>query len=111
MYHIHVYFTAAQKDDALRIRSLIETHYPTLRLGRVFDRPIGPHPAGSFEIDVPDGQFDAVRAFLDANNTNLSMMIHPVTGDDIDDHNHDHVQWIGPAVEINRTFFDTYRPH
>ena len=111
-HHIHVYFTAAQKPAALAVRELIRREYPDLFLGQVIDRPIGPHPVGSYEIDVPGEVFADFRAFLETNNPeNLTMMVHPVTGDDVEDHSSASVDFIGPPMEINRSFFDNWHRH
>lgn len=105
MHHIHVYFTKDKKPHALALREKIKRHFNDIYLGRVHDEPVGPHPVGSYEIDVPYNRFKDIKSFLEENNKNLSMMIHPVTGNDIQDHSKDNISWIGKPIEINRSFF------
>ena len=105
MHHIHVYFTAHNKDNALALRDLLRQSFPGIRLGRVHDKPVGPHPSGSFEIDVSASKYAALHAFLEQHSFGLTMMIHPVTGDDIADHAEDKIEWINKPVPINRQFF------
>jgi DOPA 4,5-dioxygenase len=108
MFHIHVYFTKEKKSSAIALREKIKRHFADIYLGRVHDNPIGPHPVGSYEIDVPQNRFKDIKAFLEENKKDLSMMVHPVTGNDVDDHSSDNISWIGQPLYINRTFFDKH---
>ena len=53
----------------------------------MFERPIGPHPIGMFEVNVfsPE-QFVAFVSWLVVWRGPLSALIHPNTGDDVMDH-------------------------
>jgi len=53
----------------------------------MFDRPIGPHPIGMFEVNLfTPTQFGAFIPWLVINRGPLSALIHPNTGDDVKDH-------------------------
>jgi DOPA 4,5-dioxygenase len=60
---------------------------PELRVYQVWDRPIGPHPVGMFEVNLfTPAQFGAFVAWLVIHRGPLSALIHPNTGDDMRDH-------------------------
>ncbi len=106
MFHIHIYFRQTQIEEALLLKARIAKEFPALVLGRTHEKPVGPHPVGSFEIDVmTQCQFDALSFFLKNKIGHLSAMIHPVTGDDLEDHRDENISWIGTPYHINRQFF------
>jgi len=60
---------------------------PELRIYKLWDKPIGPHPMAMFEVNVFDPtQFGAFIAWLVVNRGPLSALIHPTTDDEIRDH-------------------------
>ncbi|KAH8767328.1 dopa 4,5-dioxygenase [Diaporthe sp. PMI_573] len=93
-WHFHIYFliqsqseTAAAlalRDAVLRLRR--DGAFVAVPLFRVNHYPIGPHPAGSYEIWVPDSSFSDVFFYLSANRGNLSILVHPLTSDQRGDH-------------------------
>ncbi|KAM0264924.1 hypothetical protein ACHAQJ_000440 [Trichoderma viride] len=93
-WHFHIYFllqspteTAAAlalRDAVLRLRR--DGAFVAVPLHRVNKYPIGPHPAGSYEIWVPDSSFSDVFFYLATNRGNLSVLIHPLTSQQRRDH-------------------------
>jgi len=66
---------------------LIRISVPELRVYPMFDRPIGPHPIGMFEVNLfTPAQFGAFIPWLVVNRGPLSALVHPNTGDDVKDH-------------------------
>ena len=62
----------------------IRYEFPELRIYRVWDRPIGPHPVGMFEVDIlTPAQFGAFVAWLVINRGPLSALVHPNTDDHV----------------------------
>ena len=60
----------------------IRYEFPELRIYRVWDTPIGPHPLGMFEVDIlTPAQFGAFVAWLVINRGPLSALVHPNTDD------------------------------
>jgi DOPA 4,5-dioxygenase len=57
-----------------------------VRLGSVYDDPVGPHPKGMFQIVIANDQFGIVVAWLMLNRRSLDVLVHPETGDDLADH-------------------------
>lgn len=78
---------------------------PELRIYRIWDRPLGPHPIGMFEVNLftPE-QFGAFIPWLVVNRGPLSALIHPNT----DDEKRDHTQratWMGQPLPLNLRLF------
>jgi DOPA 4,5-dioxygenase len=63
-------------------------------LARVNTAPIGPHPAGSYEIWVPRESFASVFSYLALNHGDLSVLVHPLTKEEREDHD-GRKAWIG----------------
>ncbi|CZT07978.1 hypothetical protein WAI453_002333 [Rhynchosporium graminicola] len=101
-WHFHIYFltqspveTAAAlelRDAVLRLRR--DGAFVAVPLFRVNKSPIGPHPAGSYEIWVPDTSFSDVYFYLASNRGNLSILVHPLTSDQRRDHDQ-RAGWLG----------------
>ena len=102
-YHFHIYF---EPKDSLKARKLVEElqQIEHLGIGRIWDRPIGPHPIGSCQITVSSDHYHEMTEWFLKNRNHLTIFIHPVTGDDLVDHT-DHVMWIGKPYDINVDFF------
>ncbi|CAI6025684.1 unnamed protein product [Clonostachys chloroleuca] len=93
-WHFHIYYllqspteTAAAlalRDAVLRLRR--DGAFVAVPLFRVNQSPIGPHPAGSYEIWVPDSSFSEMFFYLAANRGNLSILVHPLTTRQREDH-------------------------
>ncbi|KHN95727.1 DOPA-like domain protein [Metarhizium album ARSEF 1941] len=86
-WHFHIYFllqsateTAAAlalRDAVLRLRR--DGAFVAVPLRTVNKSPVGPHPAGSYEIWVPDSSFSQVFFYLATNRGNLrqvSLCLH-----------------------------------
>ena len=56
MTHIHIYFKDHQKEEALTLKAKLAQKFPSLVLGRFHEKPVGPHPVGSFLV-FPKNEF------------------------------------------------------
>lgn len=103
-FHSHVYFEAATRASAVALQQALIHDLPgTVRVSRLVDRPIGPHPLPMFEIDFGLADYPAVRAYLEANRGPHTALIHQLTSDDIWDHT-EGAEWVGPPVALNLQF-------
>jgi DOPA 4,5-dioxygenase len=99
-WHAHVYFDPATRERAIRLRDRIAGELG-LHVGRVHDRPIGPHTAAMFQVIVPDDDVGRAAGWLALNRDGLVVLLHPETGDHLADHT-SHALWMGQVLEINR---------
>ncbi|WP_413167957.1 DOPA 4,5-dioxygenase family protein [Capilliphycus salinus ALCB114379] len=51
-------------------------------------------------------QFDLLIPWLEENREGLSVLVHGLTGNDLEDHT-EHASWLGTAVPLKLTVFDT----
>ena len=97
-YHAHVYYDAASKQDAARLREAVEARFQ-VQMGRWHDKPIGPHPCWSYQIAFAPPLFGEIVPFLALNRADLVVFLHPLTGDDLADHR-DYAIWIGAKLDL-----------
>jgi aromatic ring-cleaving dioxygenase len=98
-YHAHVYFDAATHEAAHRLTDAARRAFP-LTVGRMHDRPVGPHPRGSCQLAFAPELFGPVIAWLMRNRGGLTVFAHALTGDALKDHT-EHVLWLGPSESLN----------
>jgi aromatic ring-cleaving dioxygenase len=98
-YHAHVYYDAATRPQA---EKLVQAAGETfgVKVGRMHDNPVGPHPRGSCQLTVPIGKFAEVIPWLIENRKGLTVFTHAQTGNAIKDHT-DHVVWLGPSETLD----------
>jgi aromatic ring-cleaving dioxygenase len=98
-YHAHVYFDAETRE---RARQLCEAAGVKFRLtvGRMHDKPVGPHPRGSCQLAFDAAEFATVIPWLIQNRGGLTVFAHAETGDALKDHT-EHVIWLGPSEILN----------
>jgi aromatic ring-cleaving dioxygenase len=102
-YHAHVYFDAETIEQA---RALCESAAAKfgIRMGRVHERPVGPHPDWSCQLAFSHEQFADVMLYLAMNRDGLVIFTHPDTGDDLADHTK-HAIWMGGMRELKVEMF------
>ncbi|NBF00748.1 4,5-dioxygenase [Pseudomonas sp. Fl5BN2] len=102
-YHAHVYFDASTIDQA---RALCEqaAQLFAVKMGRVHERPVGPHPDWSCQLAFTPQVFADVVPWLALNRQGLVVFLHPDTGDDLLDHT-DHAIWMGAMRPLDLTGF------
>jgi DOPA 4,5-dioxygenase len=102
-YHAHVYFE--QQTLALASTLCVEAGERFgLRVGTIHQQLVGPHPKWSCQITFASKHFEQLVPWLDANRENLTVFIHPMTGNDLADHSQ-YATWLGESVELNLSIF------
>lgn len=92
-YHAHVYFDATTIG---RARALCEAAAQRFgaQMGRVHERPVGPHPDWSCQLAFGVEVFGALVPWLALHRNGLVVFVHPLSGNELFDHR-DHAMWMG----------------
>jgi DOPA 4,5-dioxygenase len=98
-YHAHVYFDAATRESARRLTEAAGQAF-ALTVGRMHDKPVGPHPRASCQLSFTPELFGQVITWLMLNRGGLTVFAHAVTDDSLKDHT-EHVLWLGPSEPLN----------
>lgn len=102
-YHFHLYYELENIGLATEVRNRLSEVFD-VEIGRLWDRPVGPHPIGSCQVTVPVNMFEKVSAWFLINRNGIDLFIHPITGDNLADHK-DFIMWIGKSYQLNIEFF------
>lgn len=97
-YHAHVYYDAATRPRAETLRSALGERF-TVQLGRWHDVPVGPHPSAMYQVAFAVAEFPRLVPWLMLNREGLSILVHPLTGDDYEDHAR-FALWLGAPLPL-----------
>jgi DOPA 4,5-dioxygenase len=104
-YHVHVYCDLDQVSVCQQVRrELLSSGLAIEGAGPVRNRPIGPHPKPMFEAWFASSELDSIIDWMKRNRNGLSVMFHPLSGDDLADHK-DYSFWIGEKLKLDLTIF------
>ena len=105
----HVYYSDADRAAASGLRTQFVRMAeagddpPVLFVGRMMDRPVGPHPLPQFEVHFRERSLEEIAALLEASG--LRALVHPLTDDDLADHTV-HARWIGAPLALDVATLD-----
>jgi aromatic ring-cleaving dioxygenase len=97
-YHAHIYYDATTRGAAERLREAMGQGF-IVRLGRWHDEQVGPHPVSMYQVAFAVDEFPRLVPWLMLNRGELSVLVHPVTGDDYADHAQ-FALWLGPPLPL-----------
>ena len=98
-YHAHVYFDVVEREKAHALCTEAGKAF-AVTVGRMHDKPVGPHPRGSCQLAFGPDKLAAVIPWLVLNRNGLTVFAHAETGDALEDHTK-HVLWLGPSETLN----------
>ncbi len=101
-YHAHVYYGVSSRPAAASLREQLEAAFD-VAMGRWRDEPVGPHPLPMYQVAFAAAEFPRVVPWLMLNRGELTILVHPRTGDELADHAH-HALWLGEKLELNLDF-------
>ena len=102
-YHAHIYYADEERTAAEALRSSFADAEDVLFVGRMSDRPVGPHPIPQFEIQFLASAVPDITRILEKSG--LRALIHPLTDDDLADHTTLAV-WLGEPVPLDESVLD-----
>ena len=97
-YQAHIYFDAATREQADRLCKAAGEAFG-VKIGRMHDKPVGPHPRGCCQLTVRTEQLAQVLPWLVLNRQGLTVFAHAQTGNALKDHT-EHVIWLGPSETL-----------
>jgi aromatic ring-cleaving dioxygenase len=97
-YHAHVYYDANTREQAAKLCGAAGETFG-VKVGRMHDNPVGPHPRGSCQLTIEKEQLSDVLPWLVLNRGKLTVFTHAQTGNALKDHTQ-HVIWLGPSETL-----------
>ena len=98
-YHAHIYFrTPEERATAEQIRTQIADRF-SVQLGRWHDTLVGPHAAPMYQVAFAPEIFPSFVPWLMLNRQNLTILLHPNSGEPRRDHQL-HAVWFGEVLAI-----------
>ena len=102
-FHAHVYFDENTVATARQLAEQI-AEICNLKVGRIHEQLVGPHPYWSFQVTFGTRDFEQFLSWLDENRQDLTVLVHALTGNDLNDHTI-YAYWLGKAVDLNLDVF------
>jgi len=104
-FHAHVYFGPDTLEQARALCEAAAQQFPTIKLGRVHEKPVGPHPDWSCQLAFKPALFGELIPWLAMRRAGLVLFIHPISDNDLVDHR-DRAIWMG---EVRPLLLDVLR--
>ena len=99
-YHAHLYFSDKTFGRAPELRSELTKRFgEQVRLFRLHDKAIGPHPVPSFGVAFTSPIVDDIRTWLKGLAPEISSLLHPITADDLEAHSQ-YAEWYGTPQDL-----------
>ena len=102
-FHAHVYYDASTLEQARRLCESAKARF-ALEMGRMHQKPVGPHPCWSCQLAFEPELFGQVIPWLALNRNGLVVFVHPETGDELSDHTR-HAIWMGKIEKLDLSVF------
>ena len=102
-YHAHIYFDSKTLHVARNLCQQAGELFD-VKIGRVHQKPVGPHPLWSCQISFTNKVFDQLIPWLNDHRNGLSVFVHGQTGDSLEDHT-THAYWLGDSAQLDLSIF------
>lgn len=107
-FHAHIYYSPEERAAAEALREtfcrLMQGEEPRIFfVGRMTDKPVGPHPMPQYEIHFGESSLPDVVPAL--HHSGLRALVHPLTDNDLADHT-TLAHWIGDPLELDLSVLD-----
>ena len=108
-FHAHVYFDADTLEQARALCTAAAARFP-LKMGRVHEKPVGPHPDWSCQLAFRPAVFGELIPWLALHRGGLVVFIHPISNNDLVDHR-DRAMWMGAVRPLDLGVLDETPGH
>ncbi|TAL38010.1 MAG: hypothetical protein EPN97_04380 [Alphaproteobacteria bacterium] len=109
-YHVHIYFEPGKEADAIETAKQLDERFPGAVEGIHRVGLVGPHAQKNIGMTIDADSFGEIVGWLQMNRkADLSILVHPRTGDEWRDHI-DCPLWLGKPVPFNMDFFKGMEP-
>jgi aromatic ring-cleaving dioxygenase len=104
-YHAHVYFA---QDTIAQARALCEAAAQRfdVAMGRVHERPVGPHPDWSCQLAFKPTVFGDIVPWLALHRGGLVVFVHPICDNEVLDHT-ERAMWMGAVRPLDLSVLST----
>ena len=92
-YHAHIYYDEATFEQAKILCETAGKEF-SVTVGRLHRKPVGPHPCWSCQLAFDRDRHTDLLSWLALNRRGLTILIHPLTGNDLLDHTA-YASWMG----------------
>ncbi len=99
-FHAHIYFGPDTVDQARDLCERAAQVFPQIKMGRVHERPVGPHPDWSCQLAFRPEMFGSLIPWLAMRRSGLVVFVHPISNNDLVDHR-DRAVWMGAVRPLN----------
>ena len=103
-FHAHVYFGPGTVEQARTLCTTAALRF-ALKMGRVHEKPVGPHPDWSCQLAFKPALFGEVVPWLAMHRAGLVVFIHPISDNDLADHR-DRAMWMGAVRPLDLSVLD-----
>jgi aromatic ring-cleaving dioxygenase len=102
-FHAHVYFNESTADHAHDLcRRAGETF--DITVGRFHKKLVGPHPEWSCQLSFESKQFGPLIDWLEEQRDGLTVFVHGLSGDGLEDHT-THATFLGQPAQLKLEVF------
>jgi aromatic ring-cleaving dioxygenase len=98
-FHAHVYFGPDTVEQARRLCSAAARKFE-VAMGRVHEKPVGPHPDWSCQLAFSPEVFGQLIPWLAMNRGGLVVFVHPISDNQLIDHR-DRALWMGAVRPLD----------
>ncbi len=102
-FHSHIYYDQSSIDKARALINQAAILF-SVTVGRMHERPVGPHPDWSCQLAYAPEVFGQLVPWLALNRGDLVVFTHPETEDGLADHR-DHAIWMGAVRPLDLSDF------
>lgn len=98
-YHAHVYFDESTVEQAQLLCEAAGKRFQ-IKVGRMHHKPVGPHTCWSCQLAFSRNEHTDLLSWFALNRNGLTILIHPLTGNDLQDHTN-YASWMGEPQALN----------